>query len=113
MQINSNRPADFYPLVPTQSRNNARLPVIIDAGETANKQLSNQRADNSSVVLAAQTARDGQQARFVRDFISTERDMADSDKPPFLPRSVQQYLFINQLPKQTSSQQGQFLDEMA
>lgn len=112
MQINSNYPPNFYPVVPSQSRNESRLPVLSDVAQTATKQLNVQRADTTSVVLEAGANRDGQQARFVRDFISSDRQLNEGNKPPFLPRSVQQYLYIEDLPKQSSTQQGQFLDEM-
>lgn len=113
MQINNNRPVDFYPPVPIENRNNTRLPVVFDVSGS-NTSLSPQRADNTSVVLPAIQSQDGQQARFVRNFISSDRRF-DGDNTPvaMLPRSVQQYLFINAMPDQTPSQRGQILDEMA
>ncbi len=112
MQINSNRPADFYPLVPVDNRNNARAPVIFEV-EPLNNNLSPQRANNTSVVIAANSNEDGQQARFVRNFISSDRRFdGDNEQAAFLPRAVQQYLFINELPVQSSADRGQFLDEM-
>ncbi len=113
MQINSNRPADFYPLVPADNRNTPRLPVVFDASSELKPVVSQQRADNTTIVVPATRNQDGQQARFVRDFISSERNLNDDNNvPPFLPRSVQQYLYINEIPTQNSSGQGQLLDEM-
>jgi hypothetical protein len=112
MQINSNRPADFYPLVPVDNRNSARAPVIFDV-EQINTNLSPDRADNTSVVVAPNSNEDGQQARFVRNFISSDRRFdGDNEQAAFLPRAVQQYLYINELPMQSSVDRGQFLDEM-
>ncbi|MTI63129.1 hypothetical protein [Methylophaga sp.] len=112
MQINSNRPADFYPLVPVDNRNSARAPVIFDV-EQINTNLSPDRADNTSVVVAPNSSEDGQQARFVRNFISSDRRFdGDNEQTTFLPRAVQQYLYINELPRQSSVDRGQFLDEM-
>lgn len=112
MQINSNRPADFYPLVPVDNRNSARAPVIFDV-EKINTNLSPDRADNTSVVVAPNSNEDGQQARFVRNFISSDRRFdGDNEQAAFLPRAVQQYLYINELPMQSSVDRGQFLDEM-
>ncbi len=112
MQINSNRPADFYPLVPVDNRNSARAPVIFEV-EQVNSNLSPERADNTSVVIAPESSRDGQQARFVRNFISSDRRFdGDNEQAAFLPRAVQQYLFINEIPAQSSADRGQFLDEM-
>lgn len=112
MQINSNRPADFYPLVPAENRNNGRLPVVFDNAQ-ATPPVSKERADNTSVVVPANRSEDGQQARFVRHFISSDRRFdGDHAQPAFLPRAVQQYLFINELANQTPTQQGQLLDEM-
>lgn len=112
MQINSNRPADFYPLVPAENRNSTRLPVIFDVAQT-NTVVSKERPDNTSVVVPATRSEDGQQARFVRNFISSDRRFdGDNEQAALLPRAVQQYLFINALTTQTPSQQGQYLDEM-
>jgi hypothetical protein len=113
MQINSNRPADFYPLVPVDNRNNARAPVIFDVEQANNNNLSPERANNTSVVIAPNSSQDGQQARFVRDFISSDRRFdGDNEQAALLPRAVQQYLYINELPTQSSADRGQFLDEM-
>lgn len=112
MQINSNRPADFYPLVPAENRSNSKLPVVFDNAQ-ATPPVSTERADNTSVVVPANRNEDAQQARFVRDFISSDRRFdGDAQPPAFLPRAVQQYLFVNQLTNQTPTQQGQLLDEM-
>ena len=113
MQINSSRPADFYPLAPADNRNTSRLPVVFDAGSELKPIASQQRADNTTIVVPATRNQDSQQARFVRDFISSERKLDDeSNLPPFLPRAVQQYLYVNEIPTQNSSGQGQLLDEM-
>ncbi|MCX4192924.1 hypothetical protein [Methylophaga sp. OBS1] len=112
MQINSNRPADFYPLVPVDNRNSARAPVIFDV-EQVNTSLTPDRANNTSVVIAPNSSEDGQQARFVRNFISSDRRFdGDNDQATLLPRAVQQYLYINELPTQASTDRGQLLDEM-
>jgi len=111
MQINSNRLTDYSPLVQTDGRNNSRLPVAFDA--ELKPVFSKDRADNATVVLPATPNQDRQQARFVRDFITTERQLNDSDsKRPLLPATVQQYLYIRDIPNQQDSVQGQFLDEM-
>lgn len=112
MQINSNRPADFYPLVPAENRNNSRPPVVFDNAQSV-APVTTERADNTSVVVPANRSEDGQQARFVRDFISSDRHFdGDNQQPAFLPRAVQQYLFVNALANETPTQQGQLLDEM-
>jgi hypothetical protein len=112
MQINSNRPADFYPLVPADNRNNARLPAVFDNTQ-ALAPVNREGNDNTTVVVPATRSEDGQQARFVRDFISSDRRFDGDNAPPaLLPRAVQQYLYINELPNQTMTQQGQLLDEM-
>lgn len=112
MQINNNRPVDFYPLVPVDNRNSARAPVIFDV-EQINTNLSPARADNTSVVIAPNSGEDSQQARFVRNFISSDRRFdGDNQQAALLPRAVQQYLYINELPSLSSVDRGQFLDEM-
>jgi len=113
MQINSNRPADYFPFVQTDGRNNARLPVVFDSSAELKPVASKERADNTTVVLPATANQDGQQARFVRDFITTDRQLNNTGtQSALLPPAVQQYLFINQIPEQQTSIQGQFLDEM-
>ncbi len=112
MQINNNRPADFYPLVPAENRNNSRLPAVFDNTQ-ALAPVTRERNDNTTVVLPATQSENGQQARFVRNFISSDRRFdGDNAQPGLLPRAVQQYLYINDLANQTTTQQGQLLDEM-
>ncbi|WP_438970791.1 hypothetical protein [Methylophaga sp.] len=113
MQINSNRPADYYPLAPANGRSNARLPVVFDANADVKPVVADNRPDTTTVVLPATSSQDGQQARFVRNFSTTERQFSDgAAQSQVLPAAVQQYLFINEIPNQQSSAQGQFLDEM-
>ncbi len=113
MQINSNRLADYYPVVQTDGRNNARLPVVFDTTAELKPVVSKEGADNTTVVLPAPPNQDGQQARFIRDFITSDRQLSDnSNQRPLLPAAVQQYVFIDDIANQQSSVQGQFLDEM-
>lgn len=113
MQINSNRPADYYPIGSADGRNNTRLPVVFDATEQLKPVVSKERADNTTVVLPATPNQDSQQARFVRDFFASDRQLSTSaEQRPLLPAAVQQYLFIDDIPNQQTSVQGQFLDEM-
>ena len=113
MQINNNRITDFYPPVPLDNRNQSRLPVSYEAVQNTPTRVSEQRADKTTVVLSASQSDDGQQARFIRNFISSDRQFdADNQTALELPRAVQQYLFIEQLPNQNQNQQGQFLDEL-
>lgn len=113
MQINSNRPADYYPIVQTEGRSHSRLPVVFEASAELKPVVSKERSDNTTVVLPATPNQDGQQAHFVRDFITTDRQLNNTGaQSTLLPPAVQQYLFINQIPEQQTSVQGQFLDEM-
>lgn len=113
MQINSNRLADYYPAVQTDGRNNTRLPVVFDATAELKPVVSKERADNTTVVLPTTPNQDSQQARFVRDFFTSDRQLNDNiNQRPLLPAAVQQYLLIDDIADQQSSVQGQFLDEM-
>ncbi|WP_273150047.1 hypothetical protein [Methylophaga thiooxydans] len=114
MQINSNRPADYYPISSADGRNNSRLPVVFDATtEQLKPVVSKERADNTTVVLPTTSNQDSQQARFVRDFFASDRQLSSSiQQQPLLPAAVQQYLLVDDIPNQKTSAQGQFLDEM-
>ena len=113
MQINSNRPVDYQLPVQSDGRNNARLPVVFDGSAELKPLVSKDRADNTTVVVPTTSNQDGQQARFVRDFIASDRQLNDKGRQTqLLPPAVQQYLLVNELSNQQSSVQGQFLDEM-
>jgi hypothetical protein len=113
MQINNNRQPDFYPPVPLQQNRSGRLPIVYDA-EVQARTDTPERPDNTTVVPATTASDDSRQARFVRSFISSDRRFdGDSSQPQasLLPRAVQQYLYINQLPDMGTTQQGQLVDE--
>ena len=109
MQINNNRQANFYPLVPTEPRNNARLPVTFDAAAEYTATI----VDKSNVVVPVASTQDSQQAQFVRQFIGTERDSSSSERQNnLLPKSVQQYLYIKDMNNDSKPSGGQLVDEM-
>jgi hypothetical protein len=113
MQINSNRPADYYPLVTNDKRSSVRLPVVYQEKTEIKPVVSDQNADTTKVVVATNQNQDGQQARFVRDFIASDRQFGGNNpSTQLLPPAVQQYIFIDEIPNQTASAQGQFLDEI-
>lgn len=113
MQINNNRQANFYPLVPAESRNSSRLPVTFDSAvETSLTLVDKEQADTSNIVTPVVSAQDNQQAQFVRYFISAESESSQSEqKSTVLPKTVQQYLYIENLDN-TKPSGGQIVDEM-
>jgi hypothetical protein len=112
MQINNSRALDAYSVAPAEGRNNARLPVVFDATAEFKPVISPQRADNTSVVLATEQHQASQQARFVREFITTERQLDPQSLPQqSLPRAVQQYLTVADINSQPLSAQ-RLLDEI-
>lgn len=114
MQINNNRQANFYPLVPTEPRNNARLPVTFDAAaEYTATIVDKEQADTTNVVVPLASTQDSQQAQFVRQFIGTERDSSSPERQNnLLPKSVQQYLYIKDMNNDSKPSGGQLVDEM-
>jgi len=112
MQINNNRPVDFYPAVNSDSRNAARLPVVVDNKTDFKPIVSEQRADNTSVILSAERVSDAQQARFVRNFSTRESGASQiTNAQQVLPRPVQQYLDVAALNGAQGVKQG-LLDEI-
>ncbi|MCX4188234.1 hypothetical protein [Methylophaga sp. OBS4] len=112
MQINNSRALSYYSVVPAEGRSNARLPVVFGATVEFKPAISSQRADNTSVVLAAEQHQASQQARFVRDFITAERQLDPQSVPQqVLPRAVQQYLTVADINSQNLSAQ-RLLDEI-
>jgi hypothetical protein len=111
MQI-SNSPLTFYPPVPTENRNSSRLPVTVDSTVYTPATVSPKEAP-PRFVDPFNRLEDQQQARFIRNFRSSDSASDDeTGQPAFLPRAVQQYLYIDALPAQQIQQQGRLLDEM-
>ena len=109
MQINNNRQANFYPLVPAESRNSSRLPVTFDSAV----EYSATVVDTTNVVTPVASTQDSQQAQFVRQFIGSEREQSSSEpQANLLPKSVQQYLYIKDINNTTKPSGGQIVDEM-
>lgn len=114
MQINNNRQANFYPLVPAESRNSSRLPVTFDSAvEYSSTVVDKEQADTTNVVTPVASTQDSQQAQFVRQFIGSEREQSSSEpQANLLPKSVQQYLYIKDINNTTKPSGGQIVDEM-
>lgn len=111
MQI-SNNPVAFYPPVPTENRNSSRLPVSVETTFYTPVTVSPQEVPRRSVE-PVNRAEDQQQARFIRNFLSSDVGTdSQSGQTAFLPRAVQQYLYIDGLPNQQIQQQGRLLDEL-
>lgn len=111
MQI-SNNPLTFYPPVPAENRNSSRLPFTVDNTSYTPVPVSPQALPPRSVEPVSR-ADDQQQARFIRNFISTDVSTdGESKQTALLPRAVQQYLYVDSLPQQPIQQQGRLLDEM-
>jgi len=111
MQI-SNNPLAFYPPVPTESRNASRLPVSVDTGFYTPVTVPAQSAP-PRFVEPVDRSNDQQQARFIRQFLSSDgRSEGDAGQTALLPRAVQQYRYIDALPTQQIQQQGRLLDEL-
>lgn len=97
MQINSNRTSEFYSLTPVAPLE--RLPVPYKFS-TALPVVIEEKASNSSAVMPVADENSSQQARFVRQFISTERDMTaiESEQDSnFLSRPMQLYHLVGTL----------------
>ena len=109
MQI-SNNPLAFYPPVPSENRNSSRLPVTVDNTAYMAVTVSPQAAP-PRFVEPVNDSQDQQQARFIRNFRSSASD-DETGQTAFLPRAVQQYLYIDALPQQQIEQQGRLLDEL-
>lgn len=111
MQI-SNNPLTFYPPVPAENRNASRLPVTVDNTSYTAVTVPPREAPPRSVE-PVNRSEDQQQARFIRNFLSSEPESGDTtSQPALLPRAVQQYLYIDALPQQSIQQQGRLLDEL-
>lgn len=111
MQI-SNNPLAFYPPVPSENRNSSRLPVTVDNTAYTAVTVSPQ-ASPPRFVEPVNDSQDQQQARFIRNFRSSDSASDDeTGQAALLPRAVQQYLYIDSLPKQQIQQQGRLLDEL-
>jgi hypothetical protein len=109
MQI-SNNPLAFYPPVPSENRNSSRLPVTVE--NTFYTPVPAREAPPRAVEPVNRTE-DQQQARFIRNFRSSDSTSDDkTSQAAFLPRAVQQYLYIDALPAQQIQQQGRLLDEL-
>lgn len=113
MQIN-NTVSTYYPVVAVEQRNNNqnRLPVVYQDLQQLKPVISEQRADNTSVVLPAEKNDQQQQARFVREFSSVEREITGPPQNPAaqLSRSVLQYQAMASLNLQ-DNQRGSLIDE--
>lgn len=108
MQINLNSPT-FFPLKPVDS-NYSRLPVIVQPDAVTPPAQRTQSSANTQVVPPANSNADSQQARFIRTFASSERNISQADLPtPRLPPQVLAYIQTASL--QPTENKGFLLDE--
>lgn len=109
MQI-SNNPFAFYPPVPSENLNSSRLPVTVENNVYSPAPV---REAPPRAVEPVNRPEDQQQARFIRNFRSSDpASDEETSQAAFLPRAVQQYLYIDALPVQQIQQQGRLLDEL-
>jgi len=112
MQINSSQLTSAFSIRPDSAQNDrARVPVTIDSQPVFEVEEQNQTLPviSASTKQLEITTNDSQQARFVRFFATQDEVSSESDKnlpaviPPALPKGVQHYLQISQIPSSTPS----------
>jgi hypothetical protein len=113
MQINSQRPADFYPPVAINRGQSSQVPVVFDASKTLNFVPATQTAARQNQIAPVEESDNGQTARYVR-YLSAEKESTSTSTSSSgkLPRSLQTYEEIESFTSPFSpSQRGQYLDE--
>ncbi len=114
MQINSSQLTSAFNIRPDSAQNDrARVPVTIDSQPVFEVEEQDQNQTLPVISAATKqleiTTNDSQQARFVRFFATQDQSSSESDKnlpavlPPALPKGVQQYLQISQIPSSVQS----------
>lgn len=108
MQINSNLPVLFTP-VKTLDESAVRLPVVFDKQSQFN--TVNSQPVISRPVIGVTDNNDNQQARFIRNFSLTNREVEQDFTRTRLPPQVQAYIQIAGL--KDSKPQERLFDAMA
>lgn len=106
MQINGSQLTSAFNIRPDSAQNDrARVPVTIDSKPIFDVEDQNQAQAVISASTKQQiTTNDSQQARFVRFFATQDEPLSESSNTlpvvtlPVLPKGVQQYLQVAQLP---------------
>lgn len=115
MQISNTSQATFYAPALVDRNQSARLPVVFDAEVESDLSAieKKERSDNTTYVVPTPSSQDSQASDLARDFLLSNPSSTEQSQSKSLPpKSIQQYLYVDNLNNETLSSGGQILDEM-